>query len=162
MKKTNNKGFSLVELIIVIAIMAVLIGVLAPQFMRYVERTRLQRDNSAIAEIANALEVSLANENIYNGVTFPVSLTIAGAANTNATVTFTGGITNDTATNDVATELNNVIGATYTTSSNTYRTPATSIVISSRVDANGNVITEITGDIQNVGGAVRTAHRVGQ
>ena len=31
---TNNKGFSLVELIIVIAIMAILIGVIAPQFTR--------------------------------------------------------------------------------------------------------------------------------
>ena len=30
MKKTNNKGFSLVELIIVIAIMAILAGALAP------------------------------------------------------------------------------------------------------------------------------------
>ena len=29
-KKMNNKGFSLVELIVVIAMMAVLIGVLAP------------------------------------------------------------------------------------------------------------------------------------
>ena len=33
MKKMNNKGFSLVELIIVIAIMAVLIVVLAPQYL---------------------------------------------------------------------------------------------------------------------------------
>lgn len=31
-KKMNNKGFSLVELIIVIAIMAVLMVVLAPSF----------------------------------------------------------------------------------------------------------------------------------
>ena len=31
-KSLTNKGFSLVELIIVIAIMAVLVGVLAPQF----------------------------------------------------------------------------------------------------------------------------------
>lgn len=36
----NNKGFSLVELIIVIAIMAVLIGVLAPQFIKYVEKSK--------------------------------------------------------------------------------------------------------------------------
>lgn len=35
-KSLTNKGFSLVELIIVIAIMAVLVGVLAPQFLKYV------------------------------------------------------------------------------------------------------------------------------
>ena len=33
-KKMNNKGFSLVELIIVIAIMVILVGALAPQFFK--------------------------------------------------------------------------------------------------------------------------------
>lgn len=64
MKKTNNKGFSLVELIVVVAIMAVLMVVLAPQYLRYVEKTRLQKDNSAIAEIANAIKISAADEGI--------------------------------------------------------------------------------------------------
>lgn len=41
----QNKGFSLVELIIVIAIMAVLVGFLAPQFLKYVEKSR---DSKAI------------------------------------------------------------------------------------------------------------------
>ena len=36
-KKMNNKGFSLVELIIVIAIMVILVAVLAPQYLKYVE-----------------------------------------------------------------------------------------------------------------------------
>ena len=34
--KRGNGGFSLVELIIVIAIMAVLVGVLAPQYLSYI------------------------------------------------------------------------------------------------------------------------------
>ncbi|MCM1143504.1 MAG: prepilin-type N-terminal cleavage/methylation domain-containing protein, partial [Lachnoclostridium sp.] len=37
-KEMNNKGFSLVELIIVIAIMVILVAVLAPQYLRYVEK----------------------------------------------------------------------------------------------------------------------------
>ena len=36
----NNKGFSLVELIIVIAIMVALVAMLAPQFVKYVTRSR--------------------------------------------------------------------------------------------------------------------------
>lgn len=56
-KKLNNKGFSLVELIIVIAIMAVLIGVLAPQYLRYVERSRVSTDRDNITAIESACQV---------------------------------------------------------------------------------------------------------
>lgn len=40
----NNKGFSLVELIIVIAIMAVLVGVIGTQVIPYIEKSRQARD----------------------------------------------------------------------------------------------------------------------
>lgn len=63
-KSLTNKGFSLVELIIVIAIMAVLIGVLAPQYLKYVEQSRLQKDNQAISEITNAIKIAMADETI--------------------------------------------------------------------------------------------------
>lgn len=63
-KSLTNKGFSLVELIIVVAIMAVLIGVLAPQYLRYVEKTKLQKDNSAIAEVANVIKIAGAEEEV--------------------------------------------------------------------------------------------------
>ena len=36
----NNKGFSLVELIIVMAILVALVAILAPAYLRYVERSR--------------------------------------------------------------------------------------------------------------------------
>ena len=42
MNKQKNKGFSLIELIVVVAIMAVLVGVLAPAYLRYVEKARRQ------------------------------------------------------------------------------------------------------------------------
>lgn len=42
MKKKRNRGFSLIELIVVIAIMAVLVGVMAPSYLSYVEKARRQ------------------------------------------------------------------------------------------------------------------------
>ena len=56
-KKMNNKGFSLVELIIVVAIMAVLIGVLAPTYLKYVENSKRTSDCTSIGSILDACEV---------------------------------------------------------------------------------------------------------
>ena len=80
-KKTNNKGFSLVELIIVIAIMAVLIGVLAPQYMRYLEKSRLGKDNSAIDSVKTSIEAALTDESVY---------TATAAVGADITLTFSG------------------------------------------------------------------------
>lgn len=60
-KKLNNKGFSLVELIIVIAIMAVLIGVLAPQYLKYVEKSRRAADLDNFQQIISAVQVYYAD-----------------------------------------------------------------------------------------------------
>ena len=43
-KKANNKGFSLVELIIVIAIMAILVGIVGSQVVPYLEKSRKSKD----------------------------------------------------------------------------------------------------------------------
>ena len=61
-KEMNNKGFSLVELIIVIAIMAILVGVLAPQFIKFVEKSRESTDLQNVDEIKTALEAYVADK----------------------------------------------------------------------------------------------------
>ena len=57
-KQKNNKGFSLVELIVVIAIMAVLVGVLAPQFIKYVEKSRQSTDMQSVQQLKSSVEGS--------------------------------------------------------------------------------------------------------
>ena len=44
MKKLNDKGFSLVELIIVIAIMAILVGIVGTQVLPYVDKAKEAKD----------------------------------------------------------------------------------------------------------------------
>ncbi len=51
----NNKGFSLVELIIVIAIMAILVGVMAPQLIKYIEKTNVSSDVQLCDTVRSAL-----------------------------------------------------------------------------------------------------------
>ena len=74
--KKNNEGFSLVELIVVIAIMAVLVGVLAPAYLRYVEKSRVSTDNSALAEVASAIKTAVAEEDVYASISSNTTLTV--------------------------------------------------------------------------------------
>lgn len=69
MKKMNNKGFSLVELIIVIAIMAILAAALAPQLIKYLEESRISTDEQACDTIKSCFNAALTNEAAYKAIT---------------------------------------------------------------------------------------------
>lgn len=63
MKKTDNKGFSLVELIIVIAIMVILVAVIAPQYTKFVKNSKISSDINTAADISTAINVAFAEGN---------------------------------------------------------------------------------------------------
>lgn len=69
----NNKGFSLVELIIVIAIMAILVGVMAPQLIRYIEKTKESSDIQLLDTVKSAVTTAVMDPDVVTatGVTIP-------------------------------------------------------------------------------------------
>ncbi len=70
-KKTNKKGFTLIELIIVVAIMAVLVALLAPNVMKYLEKSRFNKDISTLDSIRVAIEAELMDDDLvgYSTIT---------------------------------------------------------------------------------------------
>lgn len=73
-KRKNSKGFSLIELIIAIAILVILTGLLAPQFMRYMEKSREAKDMQVLDTIYGAVQVALTNEDAYEEIVAGVGL----------------------------------------------------------------------------------------
>ncbi len=60
----KNKGFSLVELIIVIAIMAILIGVMAPQLIKYIEKSKVSSDTQLCGTVQTAVVTALSDPEV--------------------------------------------------------------------------------------------------
>ncbi len=81
--RKNNKGFSLVELIIVIAIMAILIAILAPMYFQYVEDSRNATLEAAANEMATMLKAEVAQSDIPSNADF--TITVYGNDNPTAT-----------------------------------------------------------------------------
>lgn len=63
-KEKKNKGFTLIELIIVVAILAILVGILAPQYTKYVEKSRRAADMNNAKAIETTLRMALIDDEI--------------------------------------------------------------------------------------------------
>lgn len=96
--KKNNKGFSLVELIIVIAIMAILAGALAPALIKYINKSRKSTDIQNADSLRTAIQTALSNPDAADNA--PTVLTAAS--------TVTTSVSNDT----FSSEVHSVVGST--------------------------------------------------
>ncbi len=137
-KKLNNKGFSLVELIIVVAIMAVLVVVLAPQYLRYVERSRNSTDRGNAAAIESAMMVwGSETDNALDLFPASSSGTVTVTANANAAI---AGVTGNTADMEAAmTAAMGNAGLNVATIRCQSRTTFTQYVVTVTTGADGNV-----------------------
>lgn len=77
-----NKGFSLVELIVVIAIMAILVGVAVPTYTAYIDKANAGVEKQAVGDIVYAAKLA----NIEYGTSAEVTIT----GKTSVVLTFGG------------------------------------------------------------------------
>lgn len=135
--KMNNKGFSLVELIVVIAIMAILVGVLAPSVIGQVEKSRVSKDEQNLEALASAVATSVTSD-----LTDPTQTVTPGTV----TGTTAGTIASGDSSAHWFTEAMNSLGASVTMVSNTYSGQAITVTITSNykvtVACNGLTITK--------------------
>lgn len=109
-KSMNNKGFSLVELIIVIAIMAILIGVMAPQLLRYVERTRVSSDTQLADSVRTAVRTAMMDPVVLNDDDATTAITTFNASTQTAPLDLAD--INNPAGNEFANAVAETLGVT--------------------------------------------------
>lgn len=82
--KTTKKGFTLIELIVVIAIIGVLAALLVPQMLGYVKKSKISKAETACSSIQKGADAALTDLLAKTGNVYPESMdgwhTISGGA----------------------------------------------------------------------------------
>ena len=129
-KSLTNKGFSLVELIIVIAIMAVLVCVLAPQYIKYLDKSKISSDKQLTDNVRQAMTTTLLDPNVTGAPAKSSSGNLIGGASV-ATPTGT--------TNEYWTEVYSVLGLADSSKLAAEYKYASPTSVTYTIDANGGI-----------------------
>lgn len=65
---SKKQGFSLIEVLVAIAIMAVLGAVVYPALIRHIEEGKADKDRNSAQELVTAIQVAMTDEDVYNEV----------------------------------------------------------------------------------------------
>ena len=94
-RRTNARAFTLIEVMIVIAIIAILTAVALPSYTRYVQRGRLTEATAKLSDMRTRLEVFFQDNRKYG--TSGTGCGVPVATNNSSTFTFTCYLASDPA-----------------------------------------------------------------
>ena len=91
MKKMNNKGFSLIELIIVIAIMAILVAIIAPNLTKYLGKSKTKTDAKNLDEVKQQVQNAISDASTDEVAVPTKTITIKASGSTVSVTNGDGG-----------------------------------------------------------------------
>ena len=110
--KKNNKGFTLVELIVVLVILAILAAILVPTLLGYIDKARSEKDFSTAQTMRVAAQAAI--DQAYGNSTKPndttANITSIGDMDGTFQATLTGGAKYSTLTNTYAKSVYELAG----------------------------------------------------
>lgn len=87
----SDNGFTLLEVIVVVAIMGILAGLVVPNVIRYIERSKKTSDEVSCAHCKTIVAIALADEEAYKDLVTLANR--AGSGKKEVTIVFDGGKT---------------------------------------------------------------------
>ncbi|WP_271628601.1 prepilin-type N-terminal cleavage/methylation domain-containing protein [Caldicellulosiruptor sp. DIB 104C] len=64
---SKHKGFTLIEMVIVVAIIAILIAIAVPQVLKQINKSKIEADKANAKNIATAIQQWVSEGNVLNG-----------------------------------------------------------------------------------------------
>lgn len=155
--KKDNKGFSLVELIIVIAIMAILVGIVGSQVLPYLNKSREAKDQQIVSSwVTAALSAYSANAAECTGTSYTIKVTVPSGGVVSSAITMGGSASGQSALKNSFMELSGLSNPP-TFASTTYKNGGD---ITLTVQPNSNPVVYISTWTAATNGSVSTAELI--